>query len=168
MLAKLIEAFQNQENGSPASKFDLDAFRLRLAQSLRQAFRSMDDSSKRDFLAWLGAVREIRARNDLRYSEKEAALFELKSSETVFQTMKAVLNSAVAGAPAANQQILRTGLSGIGLTTSLMKSPHLSMASALFGQALPKFLLTPQFEVVAAALEKELQEIFKELENSGK
>lgn len=165
MLGKLLEVIQkqNSESGDPSPSFDMEAFRRKAAQTLRSAFKSMDDSSKHEFLQWLTAVREIKATNGLSYQEKESRLHALGSSDTVLRTLKAVLDAAVEQAPAGNQQILRTSLSGIGISVSLMRLPQVPLALMLLRQALPKFLLTPQFDVVASFLEKELQEILKEL-----
>lgn len=144
----------------------MQAFRRNVAHTLRVVFRSMDEKSKREFLNWLLAVREIRSTPGLSYREKESRLQELQCSETVLRTMKAILDASVNQAPAQNQQIIRTSLTGLGLAASLMRMPQLSMAQLLFSQALPKFLLTPQFEVIAAALERELQEVLKELNSA--
>lgn len=167
MLAKLKEAFQNQGSEASNPNFDLDAFRLKCAQTLKQAFRSMDEKSKLEFLAWLNAVRDIRA-SGLSYRERERQLSELRNTEAVLRTMKAVLDAAVGTAPAPEQQIIRTSLAGIGFAVSMMRSPHIPMALMLFSQALPKFLLTPQFDLIADFLEKELERNLKEIQRSSK
>jgi hypothetical protein len=166
MLGKLMEVIQNQssENENSFSGFNFEAFRLKSAQTLKQAFRSMDEISKQEFLAWLTAVRAIRNDSSLSYREKEAQISSLRNTETAFRTLKAVMDAAIDTAPEQNQKIIRTSLSGIAVASSLMKTPaYLPMAMILFGQALPKFLLTPQFEVVASFLEKELEQELKQL-----
>ncbi len=165
MVTKLLEALQNSnsEDANAFSGFDLEAFRRKAAQTLRTAFRSMDEKSKREFLAWISSVRSIR-NADLNYREKEKQISELKNTETALRTLKAVLDAAVGKAPEQEQKIIKTSLSGIGIATSLMNWRLPPVAMLLVGQALPKFLLTPQFEVVATFLEQELQQLMKELE----
>jgi hypothetical protein len=167
MIGKLLEVLQkqNSENTNSSSQFDMDAFRLKAAQTVRTAFRSMDEKSKRELLTWISAVREIKATPGFNYREKESRLHDLGSSATVLKTIKAVLDSAVEQAAPTNQQIIRKGLSGIAISASLMKLPQIPIAMLYFSQALPKFLLTPQFEIVASVLEKELLENLKELQS---
>lgn len=165
MMAKLLEVLQNSgsdKNGSFPG-FDLEAFRLKAAKTLRTAFRSMDDKSKKEFLAWIAAVRTIR-QSDQSYREKEKQLAALPNTETSFRTLKAVLDAAVGAAPEQDQKIIKGSLTGIGLATSMMNWKLPPMAMFLVGQALPKFMLTPQFEIVATFLEQELQKLMKELD----
>lgn len=164
MFTKLLETLQNhnQQSENSFSVFDLEAFRKKAAQTLRIAFRSMDEKSKLEFLAWISAVREIR-NLDLSYREKEVRISQLPNTETALQTLKAVLDAAIQSAPEPEQKGIRTSLAGIGTATSLLGWKVPSGALMLVGQALPKFLLTPQFEVVAAFLEKELERLMKEL-----
>lgn len=166
MVAKFLEALQNQNSGeqNPFPGFDLEAFRRKAAQTLRTAFRSMDEKSKREFLAWISSVRAIR-NSDLRYQEKEAQLSALPNTETAMKTLKAVLDAAIGNAPQEEQKVLRTSFAGIGIATSLMNWRIPPMAMLLVGQALPKFLLTPHFEIVATFLEQELQQLMKELQS---
>lgn len=163
MLAKFLEALQNQKNqsGDPAG-FDMEAFRRKAAQTLRTAFRSMDEKSRLEFLAWISAVRSIR-NTDLSYREKEIQISQLPNAEAALKTLKAVLDAAILAAPEPEQKGLRTGLAGVGATLSLMGWRVPPSALGLIDQALPKFLLTPQFEVVATFLEKELERLMKEL-----
>lgn len=169
MVAKLLEVLQNSnsEGGNPFPGFDLEAFRRKAAQTLRTAFRSMDEKSKKEFRAWLSSVRAIR-NSDLSYRDKEKQMSELPNTATALQTLKAVLEAAVGAAPEQEQKIIKTSLTGIGVATSLMNWRLPPMAMILVGQALPKFLLTPQFEVVATFLEQELQQLMKELESPQK
>lgn len=169
MMTKLLEVLQNPNfgNDNRFPGFDLDAFRRKAAQTLRTAFRSMDEKSKKDFLAWISEVRSIRNSDD-NYREKEMRISKLRNTEMALQTMKAVLDSAVGATPEQEQKIIKTSLTGIGVATSLMNWRVPPMAMLLVGQALPKFFLTPQFEVVATFLEQELQQLMKELQSPSK
>ena len=166
MMAKILEVLQNQNSGddSSFSDFNMDAFRRKAAQKLRMAFRSQDEKSKKEFLAWLSNVRSIR-NSDLNYREKEAQLARLPNTETVMKTLKAVLDAAVNATPEQEQKILKTSLGGIALVTSMMSWRIPPIAMLAVSQALPKFLLTPQFEIVADFLEQELKQMLKELQS---
>ncbi len=169
MMAKLLEVLQgqnqnqNSDDGNPFAAFDLESFRRKAAQTLRTSFRSLDEKSKRDFLAWISSVRSIR-NADLSYREKETRIAQLRNTEMVMQTLKAILDAAVRNTPEQEQKMIKTSLTGIGVATSLLKWQVPPLALLAVGQALPKFFLTPQFEIVASFLEKELQEMLKELQ----
>jgi hypothetical protein len=168
MMAKFLEALQNQNFSGEDSfaNFDMDAFRRRAALKLRSAFRSQDEKSKIEFLNWLKEVRSIR-NSDLNYQDKEAKLARLPNTETVMKTLKAVLDAAVNAEPENEKRILKTSLSGIGMVTSMMNWKIPALATIAIHQALPKFLLTPHFEIVATFLEEELRQMLKELPSSS-
>lgn len=162
MVANLLEAFLKQNSNAGSSQIDFETFRLKMAQTVRASFRSMDEKSKHEFLAWIAAVRSIR-NTDLSYQEKENRLSQLPNAERALQTLKAMMDAAVRNTPEQDQNGIKTSLTGIRMSVALMKWKIPPTAMALVDQALPKFLLAPQFETVASFLEQELREVMKEL-----
>lgn len=165
MLAKLMEAISNQNSNDqdPFSGLDFEAFKAKSAATLRQALRSMDAQAKRELLQWIQAVRQIRNNPGIGFQEKVIHLSNLPTSETAMIVVKAMLDAAIQNAPAQNQNIIRTGLSGIGMATNLMKMRINPIAFIVLSKAIPGMLISPQFEPFAQLLEKELLQIMKEL-----
>jgi ribonuclease D len=159
MFSKIKDKIAQQTNidfNQIISQIDVMKNKEKTVALLKEVYSCTDAQSKADIKNWMSAVNSIKANPETNATEKESLLLQIKTKDTVITFLKSVLDVLIAKAPVENKGLLQTGVKGLGMASSLMGFQFSGIAMAIFEKAVPKLVMTSQFDQISTLIEKEI------------
>lgn len=151
-LAELLEKID--------SNVDLKSFFTHQADPLKTLIHHLTDQEKVELGKWLDNIDTIKNDSAMSSSDKAKKLNELPTSDMILLFFQKFLDLILSKIPFDNKDIIKTGLATLGLLVSA-KNPRLagisSIALIAFRTALPRMVLSEQFNKISDFLKAELK-----------
>ncbi|MBC7421162.1 MAG: hypothetical protein H7328_10575 [Bdellovibrio sp.] len=138
-------------------KINLKAIPDKTKKVIKSTLAQIDDHSKVELTDWLLAVQQIKANSKLSKKEKEVQLVKIKPSEAVVSFFNSLIDLLILKIPVDNKNLLKTGFSGVGFVASFMNFRKTGIILLILHKALPKFILTNQFDDLSGFLTEQLK-----------
>lgn len=118
---------------------------------------SMSPAAKTEIISWLKSVQSVKEDENLSRKEKEQKLDRLRPSGAVLTFFDSVIDVLISKVPIQNKTLLRTGVTGVSIAASFMNFRKAGIILLVLQQALPRFVLSRQFDDISDYLVKELK-----------
>ena len=146
--------FQKIDLASVLASIDFNEIRAKSIESLRTTLQSIDDPTKQEVHQWINEIRKIKNDENLSPSEKESKISMVPTSETIINFLSSLLGVLTNKFPVP-KSLLKIGLAGAAMA-AVARYRFGAVALMVLGAAMPKFILTKQFDEFAAFIEREL------------
>lgn len=157
MLEKLKQKLsaKSDEIDSCLREMDFKSYIDQSRDSLRKLIQGLNDETKAEIHEWINQIEKIKA-SDLTDEEKESQLKKVETSTTVLAFIKVVVDGLADKSSIKRKGLLKAGLTGFGIAFSLLNIELSGAALLLINKALPKFMLSDQFNDFSDFVRREL------------